>query len=57
VNFALFYRLFIYENVPQLKYHNSDVKFTVQRRRVTASTIRFKLGKVFHRCHTLHISF
>ena len=47
----IFYRLFIYENVPQLKYHNSDVKFTVQRHRVTASTIRFKLGEASH--HTL----
>ena len=38
-------RLFIFENVPQLKYHNPHVTVTVDRKDVPTSTIRFTLGQ------------
>lgn len=40
-----FPRLFIFENVPQLKYHNPHVTVTVDRKDVPTSTIRFTLGQ------------
>ena len=40
-----FHRLFIFENVPQLKYHNPHVTVTVDRKDVPTSTIRFTLGQ------------
>ncbi len=38
-------RLFVFENIPQLKYHNPGVRFSVERHRGEESKISFTLGE------------
>ena len=43
--FFRLYRLFLYENVPQLKYHNPAVEFVVKQQKADESAITFEFGK------------
>lgn len=38
-------RLFLYENIPQLRYHNPNVKFSFEAHQEPESKISFTLGK------------
>ncbi len=40
--------MFLYENVPQLKYHNPSIVFSVQRHNEENSKIEFVSGMLMH---------
>lgn len=51
------FRLFVYQHLPQLKYHNPDVSFKIIRNdEPPQCAVELKYGKRVQRCGLIHVA-